>query len=140
MVGLGCGARSYTQGLHYSGEYAVGARGVRAIIAAYCARPEAAFDYADYGFHLDAEDQRRRYVIQSLLSQEGLAFAAYTRRFGTTALADLPQLAELEELAWAARYDEGLKLTPAGVEHSDVIGPWLYSDKVRRLMEDYQWL
>jgi oxygen-independent coproporphyrinogen-3 oxidase len=28
MVGLGCGARSYTRGLHYSREYAVGAAGV----------------------------------------------------------------------------------------------------------------
>src|SRR5262249_2986370 len=32
MVGLGCGARSYTRGLHYSTEYAVRGRGVREIL------------------------------------------------------------------------------------------------------------
>ncbi len=37
MVGLGCGARSYTRGLHYSSEYAVGASGVRAILRDYVA-------------------------------------------------------------------------------------------------------
>jgi oxygen-independent coproporphyrinogen-3 oxidase len=40
MLGLGCGARSYTRGLHYASEYAVGARGVRGILADYVARPE----------------------------------------------------------------------------------------------------
>ena len=35
MVGLGCGARSYTAGLHYSFEYAVGASLTRGIIDDY---------------------------------------------------------------------------------------------------------
>jgi oxygen-independent coproporphyrinogen-3 oxidase len=67
MVGLGCGARSYTRGLHYATEYAVGAPGVKAILAEYVARPAEAFDAAEYGCALDEEEQRRRYVIQSLL-------------------------------------------------------------------------
>jgi len=49
MVGLGCGARSYTRALHYSGEYAVGATGVREILAAYIAKAAycaAAISYA----------------------------------------------------------------------------------------------
>ncbi|HKB46404.1 MAG TPA: STM4012 family radical SAM protein, partial [Ktedonobacterales bacterium] len=39
MVGLGCGARSYTRTHHYSAEYAVGSAGVRAILQDYIARP-----------------------------------------------------------------------------------------------------
>ena len=35
MVGLGCGARSYTRGLQYATEYAVGATGVRQVVEAY---------------------------------------------------------------------------------------------------------
>lgn len=35
MIGLGCGARSYTRSLHYSFDYAVDARVVRAIIDDY---------------------------------------------------------------------------------------------------------
>lgn len=139
MVGLGCGARSYTRGLHYSSEYAVGASGVREIIAAFIARPEESFDLADYGFRLDGEEQRRRYVIQSLLSREGLVFPAYTRRFGSDALDDLPQLRELGSQRLAVQTNGTLHLTEAGVEHGDVIGPWLYSDRVRQQMEGYPW-
>ena len=52
MVGVGCGARSYTRALHYTTEYAVRARGIREILADYVARPDEAFERADYGFHL----------------------------------------------------------------------------------------
>src|SRR5260221_10032843 len=77
MVGLGCGARSYTTGLHYSGEYAVGSTAVRAILAAYAARPAESFASAAYGIRLDGEEQRRRYAIKSLLEAGGLPFHGY---------------------------------------------------------------
>ncbi|HEU0174928.1 MAG TPA: STM4012 family radical SAM protein [Blastocatellia bacterium] len=138
MVGLGCGARSYTRGLHYSSEYAVGATGVREILAAYIAKPDGAFDFADYGFTLDGADQRRRFVIQSLLQVEGLHFDAYRARFGSEATDDLPELAPLEDHGLATREGEHLRLTEAGLEMSDAIGPSLYSARVRNLMESYQ--
>jgi oxygen-independent coproporphyrinogen-3 oxidase len=139
MVGLGCGARSYTRGLHYSNEYAVGARGVGQIIDAYNARPEESFGLADHGYRLDDDDQHRRYAIQSLLSGEGLRFAAYERRFRTEVLDDLPMLRDLEDLGLAARTPDGLSLTGPGIERSDAIGPWLDSEKVRRMMGGYEW-
>jgi oxygen-independent coproporphyrinogen-3 oxidase len=138
MVGLGCGARSYTRGLHYSGEYAVGASGVREIIAAYIARPDEAFDFADYGFMLDGEEQRRRFAIQSLLQIDGLDLAAYRARFDSEALDDLPELAWFEHRGLAIRENDRMRLTEAGLEMSDVIGPALYSERVRGLMEGYQ--
>jgi oxygen-independent coproporphyrinogen-3 oxidase len=139
MVGVGCGARSYTRALHYASEYAVRARGIREILADYVARADEAFDWADYGFRLGREEQRRRYVIQSLLSGEGLALTAYRSRFGTEALADLPELGELEPLGLALRDADRLRLTGAGVERSDTLGPVLYSEAVRALMGDYGW-
>jgi oxygen-independent coproporphyrinogen-3 oxidase len=139
MIGVGCGARSYTRELHYSSEYAVRAAGVREILTDYVARPAEAFDVADYGFRLGPDEQRRRYVIQSLLAGDGLNFAAYRDRFGTDALADLPRLAELEPPG-LARHEAGrLRLTAAGLERSDALGPWLYSDAVRALMGEYAW-
>src|SRR5205823_596337 len=39
MVGVGCGARSYTRALHYATEYAVRAAGIREILTDYIARP-----------------------------------------------------------------------------------------------------
>lgn len=139
MVGVGCGARSYTRNLHYATEYAVRAPGIRAILADYIDRPDETFDWADYGFHLGPEEQRRRFVIQSLLWAEGLELAAYRNRFGTEALDDLPELGELEPLGLAQRGPDRLSLTAAGVERSDALGPWLYSEAVRNQMEDYAW-
>jgi oxygen-independent coproporphyrinogen-3 oxidase len=144
MVGLGCGARSYTRALHYSGEYAVGATGVREILAAYFAKAsnlintDDAFDFVDYGFRLDGAEQRRRFVIQSLLQVEGLDFAAYRARFSSEAMDDLPELARLEDRGMATRDGARLRLTEMGLEMSDVIGPALFSTRVRRLMKSYQ--
>jgi oxygen-independent coproporphyrinogen-3 oxidase len=139
MVGVGCGARSYTRILHYASEYAVRAPSIREIITDYLARPDEAFDRADYGFRLGPEEQRRRYVIQSLLSGEGLDLAAYRNRFGTEPFEDLPELDELEPLGLAQLDPERLRLTAAGIERSDVLGPRLYSQAVRELMEEYAW-
>lgn len=139
MVGLGCGARSYTSAQHYGSEYAVGGRGIRAILDDYIARPDHAFDLADFGCSLGEDDRRRRYVIQSLLSGEGLDRLAYLARFSTNPLDDLPELADLARLGLAVESADRLALTDAGLERSDAIGPWLYSDRVRRLMEEYAW-
>jgi oxygen-independent coproporphyrinogen-3 oxidase len=134
MVGLGCGARSYTRGLHYASEYAVGAVGVRAILRDYVAKPAAAFAAADYGFVLNTEEQRRRYLVQSLLQVAGLDLAAYRLHFGTEASIDFPVLRQLEAYGLATQNESALRLTETGIERSDQIGPWLYSPAVRQLM------
>jgi len=138
MVGLACGARSYTRGLHYSSAFAVSSGVVRELIEAYSARTEESFGRADHGIVIDAEDQRRRYVILSLLLADGLDLDAYRGRFGTEALADLPELDALEPAGLALQNDERLVLTEAGLERSDVIGPWLHSDRVQSLMDGFQ--
>jgi oxygen-independent coproporphyrinogen-3 oxidase len=137
MVGLGCGARSYTSNLHYSSEYAVGASGVRAILDDYNQRPDADFTVADYGFVLDADEQRRRYLVQSLLQVDGLDLASYHFRFGSDACDDWPGLRELEELNLADYDDKRLRLNARGIELSDVIGPWFNSAAVNRRMEEF---
>jgi oxygen-independent coproporphyrinogen-3 oxidase len=138
MVGLGCGARSYTQALHYSSEYAVSAPSVKAILADYVARPDQDFEQANFGVWLDQTEQRRRYIIQSLLQNEGLSIEAYKLRFGSNIWQDLPALAELLEFGLVIQDQAWLKPTPAGLEHSDMLGPWLYSQTVNHLMESYE--
>lgn len=134
MLGLGCGARSYTRTLHYSHEYAVGRAGVRAILHDYIGRSSAEFSTVRYGFQLDHEEQRRRYTIQSLLQVEGLERAAYCARFGSEVLSDLPALYRLAEHDLARIESERIVLTEAGIERSDAIGPWLNSAAVNQLM------
>ena len=137
MIGLGAGARSYARALHYSSEYAVGAQGVRSIIEDYQSCSDEGFRYAHYGFRLNSDEQRRRYLIQSLLQSDGLYFADYERYFGTGARDDWPQLEELESLNLAHENGEVLFLNSHGMEHSDVIGPWLASRAVREQMEGF---
>ncbi|MEV4280136.1 STM4012 family radical SAM protein [Actinoplanes xinjiangensis] len=135
MVGLGCGARSYTTTLHYSFDYAVAVPEVRAVLTDYLSRPADDFRYAEFGFHLDEVEQRRRWLLKSLLRAEGVDPGAYRRRFGTDHTGDFPQLVRL--------VDRGLlnetrtALTAAGLDHSDAIGPWLVSGEVREAMGAY---
>ncbi|WP_043616558.1 STM4012 family radical SAM protein [Nonomuraea candida] len=138
MVGLGCGARSYTSGLHYSFEYAVGARHVRSIIDDYVAQTD--FGTANVGFALSPDERRRRHLIQSLLQAEGLARRAYADRFGADVLDDFPldDLPMKEFAGWLSVTDETVRLTPEGLAHSDAIGPALFSPRVRALMDGYE--
>jgi oxygen-independent coproporphyrinogen III oxidase len=134
MLGLGAGARSYTDRLHYSTEYAVGGRGVLEILRAFLARADDDLDRIGYGVALDEDDRRRRYAILSLLQRDGLDLAAYRRRFAGDALEELPELSELERSGLARRDRQRLVLTEAGVERADAIGPWLHSRRVSELM------
>jgi oxygen-independent coproporphyrinogen-3 oxidase len=138
MIGLGCGARSYTRGVHYSSEWAVGARGVREIIDRWIDRPDEAFAVADHGFVLDGDEQRRRWLILSLLADEGADLAAYRRRFARDLADDFPELAELAARGLAGLAGGALRLTPEGLARADAIGPWLGSAAVRRRMAEYE--
>lgn len=139
MLGLGCGARSYTGGLHYATEYAVGQPGVRSIIDAYLDRPDEAFAFTDYGIALDQAERARRDLIMSLLQCEGMQRDRFARRFGRDALELFPQLRELEEIGLMQASEDKLRLTPLGIERSDAIGPWLYSPESTARMEQFTW-
>jgi oxygen-independent coproporphyrinogen-3 oxidase len=134
MVGLGCGARSYTSALHYSFDYAVSARGVRAVLDDYLARPAADFATAHVGFALDATEQRRRWLVKSLLRAEGASVADWRERFGE----DPPPLDELANRGWLSGDGDRLRLTDEGLARSDAIGPWLVSGEVRAAMRSYE--
>ena len=138
MVGLGCGARSYTDDLHYSNEYAVAGKGIREILQGYIQTPEESFDFVNYGFELDSEEKRRRYILLSLLSHEGLNFSKYQTQFNTEVFGDFAELSELFDLDLAVEDKGILRLTQIGVEYSDAIGEWLFSGKVRDLMQRYE--
>jgi oxygen-independent coproporphyrinogen-3 oxidase len=138
MVGLGCGARSYTRQLHYSSEYAVGCNGIQDIIENFIQSSTHSFSLADYGFSLSTDEERRRFVIKSILRADGLELGAYQQRFGRSGLDDFPQLAELSSEGMASFDSDTLKLSEAGLELSDAIGPWLYSTNVHDLMKNYE--
>jgi oxygen-independent coproporphyrinogen-3 oxidase len=138
MVGLGVGARSYTTHVHYSSEFAVGSRAVRGIIDSYCERPLESFASAHHGFRLSAAEQHRRHAILSLLSEDGLSRSGFLERFGLPLSEALPQLAQLEAHRLAAEEQGCIRLTDAGLERSDAVGPWLHSESVERQMQQWE--
>ena len=137
MVGLGCGARSYTTRLHYSFDYAVGVPHVRAILDDYLRRPAADFDVAEVGFALDGVEQRRRWLLKSLLRAPGASQSGYAQRFGGPLFGDFPQLARLVDAGYAVHDADTVRLTDEGLAYSDAIGPWLVSPAVRHAMAEY---
>ncbi|WP_138896227.1 STM4012 family radical SAM protein [Streptomyces chryseus] len=139
MIGLGCGARSYTSALHYSFDYAVDMREIRKIIDDYTATED--FSRAVTGRYVDADEARRRHLLQSLLQAEGMPLAGYATRFGAAPADDFP--AELGRFAALGWLDESapkglLRLSPEGLAHSDALGPELFSPAVRAAMAAYE--
>ena len=137
MAGFGAGARSYTRRVHYSTEWAVGRTSVSAILEDFTGRSSAQLGTADYGCVLDEGEEKRRFVIKSLLRADGLAAAAYEARFGSRVMEDFPQLQELTDEAAAVWENGVLRPTALGLEWSDVTGPWLYSAAMNEKMEEF---
>jgi oxygen-independent coproporphyrinogen-3 oxidase len=137
MVGIGCGARSYTRGLHYASEYGVSRRGVVDILDHYLSLSREDFTRVDHGIALDGDEQRRRHAIQSLLVRPGLSLDAWHARFGSAVFDDLPQLRELEPAGLARLDGDLLALTDEGFARADTLGPWLISPAVAARMADY---
>lgn len=137
MVGLGCGARSYTRRLHYSFEYAVGRPSIKAIIENYTARTEQDFSQISYGFKMDEDTQKRRFILQSILHISGLSPIFYHRHFQSDPFIDYPQLVELVNLKLLAQTHDIWTLTPEGLALSDLIGPWFYASDIEQRMSEY---
>ncbi|MFB6982902.1 STM4012 family radical SAM protein [Streptomyces scopuliridis] len=139
MIGLGCGARSYTSTLHYSFDYAVDMREIRTLIDTYTATED--FSRAEVGRRIDGDEARRRHLLQSLLQAGGMAEADYRERFGSGPAEDFP--AELARFSASGWLDESapaglLRLSPEGLAYSDALGPALFSPAVRASMAAYE--
>jgi oxygen-independent coproporphyrinogen-3 oxidase len=139
MIGLGCGARSYTSSLHYSFDYAVGMGEIRGIIDDFTTTED--FSHPEVGRWVDGDEARRRHLLQSLLQAEGMEVAGYRERFGAAPADDFPvELERFAALGWLdpAAAPGRLRLSPEGLAHSDALGPELFSPAVRAAMAAYE--
>ncbi len=137
MIGLGAGARSYTRTLHYGLPYGVRRPSVNAIIHDFMEQNNYAM--ADHGIGLNQNEQRRRYAIKTILRSAGLNRQAYKRRFGADALDDFPEFITWCDKGWLEAEKECLRLTRAGIELSDILGPSLYSEAIRKRINEFPW-
>jgi oxygen-independent coproporphyrinogen-3 oxidase len=138
MVGLGAGARSYTKALHYSTPWRMVARNIRGVVDDYCRAVWAGETDVRHGFALDADEQQRRFVILSLL-YDGLDPGAFRAAFGADAREGFAgQWEALAAEDCVALGERTIRLTRRGVRHADVVGQLFFSERVRRLMDAYE--
>lgn len=139
MIGLGCGARSYTRGLHYSFDYAVDAREVRAIIDDYVAGTADDFRRAVVGHAMSEDEARRRHLLQSVLQAAGMPLADYRSRFGADPHEHFgAELDRWSERGWLVSDGGRLRLSERGLAYSDALGPEIFSPQVRSAMAEYE--
>ena len=137
MIGLGAGARSYTRDVHYSSDYAVKRQAIQSIIKDYTEQND--FSKIRHGIRLSTDEQKRRYVIKSILNSDGLDLQAYKDRFKTSALSDLVDLKLLIEVDYLFQTQTHLTPTPLGLERSDAMGTFLISANIEKSMKAYAW-
>ncbi|MFC4604176.1 STM4012 family radical SAM protein [Rhodococcus kronopolitis] len=139
MIGLGCGARSYTRGLHYSFDYAVGASEVRAIIDDFAASTVADFRRAVVGHAMTEDESRRRHLLQSVLQATGMPLADYRSQFGADPHEHFGvELDRWTQRGWLRSDGDRVRLTALGLAYSDALGPELFSARVRAAMAEYE--
>ena len=136
MIGLGVGARSYTNSLHYSSDYAIKSKNITDIINGWLQSSDKDLSTIRHGFILDESEQKRRYVILSLLGND-LNENKYQNKFSCELTNDFPSLKELETQGLARKNIKDWSLTKDGLALSDTIGHWLFSEKVSSLMDNY---
>ena len=138
LLGLGAGARSYSDLVHYSTDFAVRRTATLDIINGFVAHQHRPEQPLDRGFLLDEDERRRRFCVLNL-SLGRLDPADYARRFGAASLADLAP--ELEALAAEGcvdvTADGAYQLTPRGFKYSNVMGELFKSRRVDALERSY---
>jgi len=136
MIGIGCGARSYISNIHYSSKYAVSRKNINRIIDDYI--NEENFNSASYGYILDKDEQKRRYILKSILKVTGLDIDDYIYKFESSPLEDFKELSSLIEDDFLENRKNRLVPTERGLMYSDAIGDLFISDEVRYRVEKFK--
>jgi len=137
MIGIGAGARSYTQTLHYSTHYAVSRKAIQSIIEAYSNKKTTDFQQITYGIYLDETERIRRFLIKSLIDGGSLDIELFEQHFNKKIMS-ISIVMDLFEQDWLTQNGSTIRLSEAGMEMEDFIGPALFSDHIQSLMKTYE--
>ncbi len=135
-LSIGCGARSYLGNLHFCTPYAVKQKHCLELLNRYIG--ETDYLKVDFGFLLNEEEQKRRYVIKHILFGTGISKEDYHKHFGGDVLQDFTILKEWIKEGCAKESSEFIRLTEPGVALSDYLGPQLISPEVNRKMKEWR--
>lgn len=139
LIGIGPGGRSYKDQYHYSTDYVVSDHASLAVIKSYL---DSKFDkdcLATNGLVLDQEEQRRRFVALNLTLNQ-LNLSEYDKKFGESCLITFGDEFETLKKNHCIHIDANNKvtLTDLGFKFSSFIAQLFFSDKMKKLEEEYQ--
>jgi oxygen-independent coproporphyrinogen-3 oxidase len=135
VLGFGAGARSYLWHGDFRNGYSVRhrARALRDYFARVGAAGEAIVD----GFVMDDDERMRKAVVLGLIRLDRGWFRSL---FGRDPAEVFPeQFAALRNLALLEEEDAAYRLTPRGLRHRDVVVQAFFSERVRRLLESFDY-
>jgi oxygen-independent coproporphyrinogen-3 oxidase len=136
MIGIGCGARSYRENVHYSRKYAVEEDNINKIIEEYL--NEKDFSVARYGYQLSEDELKRRYILKSILKISGLDIEDYHSRFNSFPVAEFKELKFLLDNDFLLQKESQIYPTEKGIRCSDAIGNLFISGEVKQKVDNYQ--
>lgn len=138
LLGLGAGARSYTEGVHYGTDFAVGRRSTTDIINGFVGHDHRPDEALSLGFALSEEEQKRRFCILTL-SLGRLDAGAFARRFPRSDLGEFADELEALDAEGCTTADDGgtRSLTRKGFKYSNVIATLFRSAAVAELEQAY---
>jgi len=135
IVGIGAGARGYLREGDYRNGYSVRRR--TGELRAWHDRVAAVGHGRDSGFALNSDEQRRRSIILGL---GRLNRAAYAADHGADPLDHFPEeFASLADLGAIDISAEVIYLTSRGQRHRDVVVQPFFSERVRRLVAEFDY-
>lgn len=136
-LSIGCGGRSYIDELHFATPFSVRPQRCAHILQSYLQKADHLV--IEHGYILSGDERKRRFVLKNLLDFRGLPLAQYETLFHTSPLADFPQFIQWQAQGWITQDGQAnLRLTEAGLDLSDYLGPALISPEVRRKMAAWQ--
>ena len=138
LLGLGAGARSYTEAVHYGTDFAVGRRSTTEIIDGFVTHDHRPDERLSLGFALSEDEQKRRFCILTL-SLGRLDAGAFAHRFPGSDLAEFAdELGALDAEGCTRTDGSGARhLTPRGFKYSNVIATLFRSAAVAELESAY---
>lgn len=135
MLGIGCGARSYIENIHYSRKYAVEDKNINKIIDSYL--KENNFETAEYGYILSLEEEKIKYILKSILKVTGLDIKEYTNKFNTDPVVEFPELQKLTDEEFLILKNKRIFPSDKGLKYSDYIGTLFISEEINKKINEF---
>lgn len=135
-LALGCGGRSYLGNLHVCTPYRI----TRCSAYEELERFIRCDDHTQFkhGIILDDDELRRRYAVKHAFIRPGISKKVYSENFGTEFFRDFPVFLKWISEGYFTENDDMITVTETGMGLSDMLGPELISENIKRKMAEWE--